>query len=311
MRFRAYPKIGGRAESVGGPWVATEKLHGANFVVGHEAATGALAYGKRKAWLAPDEPFFGWQILARELDAPLRALATELAAPHVVCFGELFGGAYPHPDVAPVPGLSAVQTGIWYTPELRWAVFDILVATGDDDDGELLAFAEVEALAHAAGVLVPPVLARVRHGELDRVAIAAPTEVPARLGLPPIAGNLREGFVAKPDRRLPYGSRPIVKRKLADFDDARFDAGEAWDPGHLSVDELVAWAGRLVNPARVASARSKVGVAPAAIVDEIVLDVAVDLETVFAAAWRDLGAAGETAVLDHVRAAAIAIVTTR
>ena len=73
---------------------------------------------------------------------------------------------------------------------------------------------------------------------------------------------------------------------------------------HLSAAELAVWAQRLVNPARVASARSKVGTDPAAIADEIVLDVAVDLETVFAAAWRALGADGEASVLAAVRDAA-------
>jgi Rnl2 family RNA ligase len=306
MRFRTYPKIGGHAESTGGTWVATEKIHGANFVIG--VAGEDLVFGKRKAWLQPDDAFFGWQLLARALADPIRALARAAGAAQLVCFGELFGGAYPHPDVAAIPGLSAVQTGIWYTPELRWMVFDLLVASDDADDGELLAHADVEELAGTAGLTTPPVLGRGRLADLDRIAIAAPTEVPTLLGLPPLANNLREGFVAKPDRRMPYGARPIVKRKLPDFDDARFDAGAAWDPGHLGVAELVAWAQRLVNPARVASARSKVGTERAAIIDEIVLDVAVDLETVFAAAWRDLGAAGEAEVLAAVRIAATAAV---
>src|SRR5204862_5759400 len=123
-------------------------------------------------------------------------------------------------------------------------------------------------------------------GDMERVPVSAPTGVPALLGLPAIAGNLREGFVAKPDRRAPAGARPILKRKLPDFDDARFDEASAWDPGHLDEAALIAWARRLVNPARLASARSKVGEDPRAIADEIVLDVAIDLETVFAASWR-------------------------
>ena len=77
-----------------------------------------------------------------------------------------------------------------------------------------------------------------------------------------------------------------------------------WHPGHLSRDELTAWARRLVNPARLASAHNKVGTSAAAIVDEVVLDVAVDLSTVFADAWRDLGPDGEAAVLAAVRAQA-------
>lgn len=306
MRFRTYPKIGPIGDSAAGPWVATEKLHGANFVIG--IAGDEVRFGKRKAWLEPDAAFFGWQLVAGELAARGRALARAIGAHQVVCYGELFGGAYPHADVAPIAGLPAVQTGVWYAPDLRWSMFDVLVAGGDDDDGQLLAFAEVEELAAAVELTTAPVIARGRRDELDRLPVAAPTRIPALLGLPPLPDNLREGLVLKPDRRFAPGARPIIKRKLADFDDARFDDGDAWSPRHLSADELAGWGRRLVNPARVASARSKVGTDRAAIVDEIVLDVAVDLETVFAAAWRALGADGEAAVLAAVRAAADAAV---
>lgn len=304
MRFRTYPKIGSGAESMGGFWVATEKIHGANFVIG--VAGDDVTFGKRKAWLAEDDAFFGWQLLAKELADRVRVIAREVGAAQVVCFGELFGGGYPHPDVAAIPGMTPVQTGIWYAPDLRWAMFDVLVATTDAEDGELLAFSEVEALAAIAALTTPPVIARGKYGDIERWPIVGPTELPARFGLPPIADNLREGFVAKPDRRCAYDARPIVKKKLADFDDARFDAGEAWDPGHLDAEALIAWARRLVNPARVASARSKVGEDAAAIVDEIVLDVGIDLETVFAQSWRALGDR-EALVLAAIRAAAHAV----
>jgi len=294
VRFRSYPKIGGAA-SGGGAWVATEKIHGANFVVG--LAGDAVRFGKRKDWLTSDAPFFGWQLLAPELAALARPLAR--LAPQVVLYGELFGGGYP--GVAPIAGLAPIQTGVWYAPDVRWLMFDILVAADDGDDGELLAFSDVEALSAEAGLMTAPTLARGKLAELERVPVSAPTALPALLGLPPLPDNLREGYVLKPDRRLPAGARPIVKRKLADFDDARFDEGPGWHPGHLSRDELIVWARRLVNPARLASARSKVGTDPAAIVDEVVLDVAIDLSTVFADAWRDLGADGEAAVLAAVR----------
>lgn len=300
MRHRSYPKIGGTADAAGGTWVATEKIHGANFVIAVEH--GVVRFGKRKAWLAPEDAFFGWQLIAPALADRVRTLGT--LAPQVVCYGELFGGGYPHPDVPAIPGLTAIQTGVWYAPDLRWAMFDILVATGDDDDGEMLAFAETERLAGDAELLAAPVLARGKRGDLDRVPVSAPTAMPALLGLPPIADNRREGYVLKPDRRMAGSARPIIKRKLPDFDDARFDEATSWDPGHLDLDQLTAWALRLVNPARVASARSKVGDDRAQLLDEIVLDVVADLELVFAAAWRSLGEAGETRVLDAVRSAA-------
>jgi Rnl2 family RNA ligase len=296
VRFRSYPKIGGSAEG-GGTWVATEKIHGANFVIGVSGET--VNYGKRKAWIEPDEPFFGWQLIATDLAERCRAVAKGLAA-QVVCFGELYGGGYP--AVPPIAGLAPIQTGIWYAPEIHWAGFDVLVARDDEDEGELIAFSDAEKLFTAAGLHVAPVLGRGKRDDLERIKISAPTAVPAWFGLPAIENNLREGFVLKPDRAFAAGARPILKRKLADFDDARFDEGPGWQPGHLSEAELISWAERLVNPARVASARSKVGTAPAKIVDEIVLDVAVDLETVFAAAWRALDADGEARVLAAVRA---------
>ncbi len=302
MRFRSYPRIGGNADKIGGPWVATEKLHGANFVVG---VTGdSVRFGKRKDWLAPDAAFFGWQLIAPELGDRCRALARQLDAPQVVCFGELFGGAYPHPDVPAVPGLSAVQTGVWYCPDLQWAMFDLLVARDDDDAGELLAFSELEPLADAAGLAIAPVLGRGRRDDLDRIEVSAITAMPARFGLPELANNRREGYVLKPDRRMTGGARPILKRKLADFDDARFDEATSWDPGHLDIDQLLAWARRLVNPARLASARSKVGTAPDEIVEEVVLDVLVDLETVFASSWRSLRPEDEQRLQTTIRAAA-------
>jgi hypothetical protein len=63
------------------------------------------------------------------------------------------------------------------------------------------------------------------------------------------------------------------------------------------------WAERLVNPARIASARSKLGADPASIVDEVVLDVGIDLETTFPQGWTALGGEQDE-VLALVRARA-------
>jgi hypothetical protein len=64
------------------------------------------------------------------------------------------------------------------------------------------------------------------------------------------------------------------------------------------------WIERLVNPARIQSARSKVGAERSAIVDEVVLDVAVDLELAFTQAWSACGSEEQTRLLDHARACA-------
>jgi len=302
-RFRTFLKTPTRpVASASGVWVATEKIHGAHFVVA--VVDGTVHFGKRKGWLEPDTAFFGWQLVASQLAEAMRELARAAGAAHVFGYGELFGGAYPHTDVPPVAGLSAVQTGIWYAPDLRWAAFDILVAPDDDAEGELLAFADVEALARVAGLITPPVVGRGRFADLERLTIAAPTRVPVGLGLPPLPGNVAEGLVLKPDARARPSERPIFKRKIPEFDDARFDESEAWAPGLVGIDALLAWADRLVNPARVASARSKVGQDRAAIAEEVVLDVMVDLEAAFPEGFRALGPKEEERLLARVHAAA-------
>jgi Rnl2 family RNA ligase len=303
MRFRPFPKIPSHRAApprpMGGPWVALEKLHGGQLVVATDDES--IHFGKRKSWLAADEPFFGWQLLAGELTASVRAVARQTAAKQVVVYGELIGGSYPHPDVAPVPGLTPVQTGIWYTPALAWIAFDVLVASHDDDEGELLSHSEIEALAKTAGVRTPPRLMRGTRAELERVDVRFPTRVPAWFGLPPIPDNWAEGVVLKPDARCAGADRPVIKRKLPEFDDDRFGEAEAWNPGHLGEDELMIWVDRMVQPARLSSARSKVGIDPAAIVDEVALDVAIDLGLAFRETWERLPPVGQERVLTRAR----------
>lgn len=291
MRHRPYPKIAQRvaADAVagGGTWVATEKIHGAQLVVATDGTT--VCFGKRKAWLADTDPFFGWQLLRSELEAAVRAIHVELGGVGTVrAFGELFGGAYPHAAVGKRPGASAVQTGVWYAPDVRFALFDVLIEADDDDVGTFLAHRELEALPH--GLFLVPVLARATRSDLDRLPVRFLTHVPRLFSLPTLADNVAEGFVLKPDLRLAADRRPIIKRKIPEFDDQRFDESTAWDPdARLTRGELTELASRLVNDARIASARSKVGDASRSdLYNEVVLDVMLDLDAVFPQAMRAL-----------------------
>lgn len=315
MRFRPYSKMPASGEardqlSPGGTWVALEKIHGAQLVVGVQS--GQVHFGKRKAWLAEEEPFFGWQLLRTQLGAAARAIAHSVAGEGdaVYLYGELFGGHYPHPDVPAVPGMSPVQTGIWYAPDLRWSPFDILVAHSDEDEGVLLAHHEVEAVAREAQLLTPPVVRRGTRSELSTVPTRAPTRVPALLGLPPIENNVAEGLVIKSDQRVPPSQRSSFKKKIEEFNEGRFDESEAWNPHQpLSCGELVEWARRLINPARLASAVSKVGRTDAnQVLDELVLDVRVDLELAFPLACRSLDPDAEEDLSSRIRELAVPLV---
>ena len=305
MRFRPFGKIRTKATRLppGGPWVALEKVHGAQLVVGIDRTSGWARVGKRKAWLDDDAAFFGWQLLSTELLAAARGWARTLGVNQLVAYGELYGGAYPHPDVPSVGGLQAVQTGVWYAPGLHWSPFDVLVAEDDDDEGVFLSYSELAELLEGGPFIPPPCVARGPRGDLLALPVAAPTRVPARHSLPTIADNIAEGLVLRPDRRAAPGERGLLKRKIDTFDDARFGEAEAWDPGDVGIDALLTWADRLVNPARLASARSKVGTDLSLVREEVVLDVCVDLEEAFPHAMA-MRTEGEQAQLEATMQAA-------
>lgn len=311
MLFRPYAKISAAGESrtqpsPGGAWIALEKLHGAQLVI---AVRGdAVHFGKRKAWLADDEPFFGWQLLRAQLSEAARKMVRSLGAEDVSVYfyGELLGGHYPHPAVAEVPGLTAVQTGVWYSPALHWFPFDVLVARSDEDEGLMLAHRELERAAQEVGLMTPPVLRRGTRTDVNAVPTRRASLVPAMLGLPSLDGNIAEGLVIKSEQPAPPGTRAASKRKIEEFNEGRFDESEAWNPHQsLSADALAAWALRLVNPSRIASAVSKLGRGPLEpLLEEITLDVRVDLELAFPSACGALGPEEEERLSARIRESA-------
>jgi len=282
MRFLTFPKgaFGEPAADAGDDWVATEKVHGAQVVVGVDES--GVNVGKRKAWLRSDEPFFGWQFLRPVLELAGRNVYAALGgAGEVWLYGELFGGGYPHAAVSPVPGLVPVQTGIWYAPGLAYAVFDIVHAPPGSEP-VFLAYEKVRGLVQGAELLTVPVLGRGRPQELERLPVRFPTLVPALLGLPPLADNYAEGYVLKPAREAPFASRPVVKRKIPEFSEQRFDESTAFEPNApLTREQLFLIADGLMNHARLASARSKVGTDPRLVAEEAVLDTMIDLHDLF------------------------------
>ncbi|MCA9708949.1 MAG: RNA ligase, partial [Myxococcales bacterium] len=279
MDHRPFPKIPTTLQDSGGvgsTWVATEKIHGAQLVVATDGEVVRL--GKRKAWLEPDDAFFGWQMLRGELERKVRRLYARLdRGGELHVYGELFGGGYPHSEVAALPGLRPVQTGIWYSPALGWAPFDALVV--GEAEPVFVAHTELEGACAEVELGTPPRLGRGTRSELGRLPVRYPSRVAAALGLPALPDNVAEGYVLKPDAELPAAGRPVVKHKIPEFSDDRFDGSRPFDANaHLDVEELLRLAEAMIGPMRVASARSKVGEEREAVIEEVVLDVWIDLE---------------------------------
>jgi len=303
-----FPKISTNGLEASGrdDWVATEKIHGAQLVVG--ASADEIRVGKRKAWLRADEAFFGWQMLRPLLQGAARAIHHALGSTgELWMYGELFGGHYPHPAVSAVVGLVPVQTGIWYAPDLRYCVFDIVHGRAGEEP-MFLAHERVQELAHIGGLTSVPLLARGRLSDLGQLPVRFPTRVPDLLGLPALAQNAAEGYVLKPAEQASVSKRHCAKLKIPEFDEQRFDESSAFDADlHLSRESLFALASQLVNAARLASARSKVGEDPQQVVEEVVLDSLVDLADLFRRRMEALTPAEESELLAHLKAQAEAL----
>jgi len=298
---RPYPKIRERHDAQAAPdgvWVATEKLHGAQLVVATDGKH--VRIGKRKAWLEVADPFFGWQLLHAELDYLARAVHEALDRPDVVrLYGELVGGGYPHLTIAPVPGVSPVQTGIWYAPGLHYAVFDVLVEA--DGVAWFLADSELRAKLKPLGALVVPLVARGSRVAVGDVPVRFETRLPRLLELPPIAGNLAEGLVLRPDARASLADHYATKRKIEEFAESRFDESRPWEPPPRMVEhEWESVAASMVNLPRLASARSKIGMRMTDVLAEMVLDVLVDLELAFPRAFAVMTTAQQDSLRSRV-----------
>ncbi len=218
-------------------WVATEKIHGANFSIGI-GKEGNISYNKRKEVLNWNDDFFAFQIAVEKIGDKLQKIY-RLAQKNfdfemLIIYGELFGGEYPHPDVNPDKRVQAIQTGIYYAPSIEFCAFDLATVNQNgqkiyiDYEKAMRIFQETDFF-HAI-----PLLA----GSLNEVLnfdIKIDSTIPKRLGLPPLANkNTIEGIVVKPLNNLPsffeHGNqRPVLKIKNQQFKESdEYTQAQKW-----------------------------------------------------------------------------------
>ncbi|MCK6512857.1 hypothetical protein L6R29_23255 [Myxococcota bacterium] len=257
-------------------WIATEKIHGANFCVVCDGRS--VRFAKRKGFLEEYESFFGHERIHATISDAVVPMTWEIQekqadATEVWVYGELYGGAYPHPDVPLEEGVQAVQTGVYYRPDIGFAVFDIAWL----DRSQNLHFFHYDAMrkaADSAKMEAAPLLFRGRMEDGLALSPQFSTHIPQTRGLPALPWpNEAEGFVLRPADAIwiasPKGPiRPLLKRKHRAFEeDARYHQAQRWSahPARLSRSEVVDiafWEKRiteLATPQRAQNAISKVG----------------------------------------------------
>ncbi|RZJ69168.1 MAG: 2'-5' RNA ligase [Flavobacterium sp.] len=226
-------------------WVVTEKIHGANFsFVYHDRK---LAFAKRKEYLSWTDDFFGFQEVVHRLEDKILALAEQLSlerqAEKFIIYGELFGGSFPHPDVDPHPNVNAIQTGVYYAPQIDFCAFDIAIETDGIksylDYEDALRYFEKHGVFHARNLFTG------RLNEALNFNTRIESSVPGQLGLPALENNMIEGVVIKPIRHnglIENNERPILKLKNKEFDEEKkFHEAEKWSyiPGVTTNTEEV------------------------------------------------------------------------
>ncbi|KAG5480079.1 hypothetical protein LSCM1_06504 [Leishmania martiniquensis] len=230
-------------------WIATEKVHGANFGIYSTEHGKVIQYAKRSGIMPPQEHFFGYHILIPDLVRYAqqgRELLTEqlgTSPSTVIINGELFGGKYDHPCVPKrrqsvmVAGrpraIMAVQNNAFpqYSPDLHFYAFDIKYRMTEEEDYRTMTYDQAMAIFEKiSGLLYAKAIVR---GPLSKVAAFDVehfvTTIPPLVGMGdyPLKGNWSEGLVVKHSRRGEPGFDPrglsIMKFKCTAFQEISTD----------------------------------------------------------------------------------------
>lgn len=208
-------------EETKGKWAITEKVHGTNIQLGYDGTNYTI--GKRTGYLGEDENFYNIDKLAEHYKPSIIAIYDECKERYncdsILVFGELFGGSYPHKDVAQDSKSKKVQKGVYYYPSNEIMFFDIFMFTREQ--GRYLSVKEFEdVMSKVVNIGYQEVFFQgsILVDGLDN-AIKYPNDQPSQIylrwGLPEIEDNIREGIVIKPyEKDLYMGqTRVIIKSK--------------------------------------------------------------------------------------------------
>lgn len=206
---------------VGGEWIVTEKIHGANFSIWFDIENSEIKYAKRSGFLS-NENFYNHYLLKENLERELlyffeHLKKDEKAKESIVLQGELFGGSFitGHNN----PKVKAVQKGVFYSPNLEFMAYDMKF------DGVLQSFNELSNILDWFDHLVTTKIRYIKplfkgsFEECLKFDINFNSTIPKILGFDEIENNICEGIVIKPVEPsfLACGARIIIKNKNEKF----------------------------------------------------------------------------------------------
>lgn len=217
-----------------GLFVATEKVHGANFqfICSYDHADQIeIKCAKRSGFLKDDEKFYDWKnVLKRyrsDLESITMLLLDKMDTSTLSICGELCGGYYPpdhskefKTDIIESENCQPVQKGIWYCPYVDFLVFDIIV-TKNNNERYFLAHADIIKYLEKTKLRVLPILFS---GEFEDCLnfcnhnVNFISKVQTLYGaLIELKDNYAEGYVMKTSGTVRSNDRAVLKIKSPRF----------------------------------------------------------------------------------------------
>lgn len=234
-------------------WSVSEKLHGANLSIYCDGI--GIEIASRNGMLDDSGNFYSLHTIKEELYRIVIALQ-EYYKGNIKVYGEIFGGAYPHPDV-PKANIGMVQKGVFYCPDIKFSVFDIQL--GD----YFLPVNEVEEICLSFDILHQDTLFKGTLTECLMFPNDNQTEMPNLLDLPSIDNNIMEGVVIKPIYPVFMGDhRVILKNKnsvFAEKNSAKKRLPKERKDLSTEMQETLESFAQYININRLDSATSKLG----------------------------------------------------
>jgi len=193
-------------------FVVQEKVHGANlsFITNGQSIISA----KRTELILDNEQFFNSKLVQETYTDKILNLFKEVSekfnTKSLTIFGELFGGGYPHPDIAKDETAKLVQRGIYYNPTNDFFAFDIML-----DNEKYLDVETASQLLEKFGFIHAKTLFKGTLKACLTFSNEFKTTIPQYYGLPQLDGNVCEGVVIRPIQPsfLRTGSRVLIKNK--------------------------------------------------------------------------------------------------
>jgi Rnl2 family RNA ligase len=201
-------------------FVIQEKVHGANFCFATDGKI--VTAGKRTGFVETNENFYDHEELLERYSAKIIKMFTLVKEKYpdtltVTIFGEMFGGNYPHPEIANDSRITCIQKGVYYCPNHEFYAFDLYVS--NSDTARFLVVDEMNTFFEEAGFLYAKTLFTGTIDECLQYPNAFPSHISGWLGLPPIKDNICEGIVIRPSEPLYFhnGARVLLKSKNSRF----------------------------------------------------------------------------------------------